>query len=291
VAEGAPLAEVLRLAARRLADAGVPSARADAELLAGHVLGLGRGEVAAAALRGAVLDPADAGALSDLVARRERRVPLQHLTGRAGFRGLELAVGPGVFVPRPETEGTAGLAVDAARAVAEGGRAPVVVDLCTGSGAIALAVATEVPGAVVHAVELEPAAAAWARRNLAGSGVHLEVGDAADALPELDGAADVVVSNPPYVPPGAVPREPEVREHDPSAALYGGGHDGLDVPRAVLASAARLLRAGGVVVVEHAEVQQEALLALLAAPTWEAATGHADLAGRPRTVTARRGPR
>jgi len=278
------LSTALRSATAQLAAAGVPSARADAEALAGHLLGLGRGEVAAAALRGA---PAPEG-YAELVARRAQRVPLQHLTGRAGFRTVEVAVGPGVFVPRPETEVTAGLAVAAAAAVAASGRTPVVVDLCTGSGAIALAVATEVPGARVHAVELSADAAAWAARNLAGSGVELVVGDAADALPALDGAVDVVVSNPPYVPPGAVPREVEVREHDPALALYGGGEDGLDVPRAVVARAARLLRPGGLVAVEHAEVQQPALLALLAGASWTAAQGHADLGGRPRCVTARR---
>ncbi len=275
------LAAALRAATAALAAAGVPSPRADAEVLAGHLLGLGRGAVAAAALRGA---PAPDG-FDALVARRARRVPLQHLTGRAAFRGLELAVGPGVFVPRPETEVTAGLAIDAARAAAA---RPLVVDLCTGSGAIALAVAAEVPGAVVHAVELSAPAHAHAARNLAGTGVALHLADAATALPELDGAVDVVVANPPYVPPGAVPRDVEVREHDPEVALYGGGDDGLDVPRAVLARAALLLRPGGTVVVEHAEVQQEQLLALLAPPRWEGAAGHLDLAGRPRCVTARR---
>jgi release factor glutamine methyltransferase len=163
-----------------------------------------------------------------------------------------------------------------------------VVDLCTGSGAIALAVATEVPAARVHAVELDAAAHAWAQRNLAGTGVDLRLGDAADAFTDLDGTVDVVVSNPPYIPPGAQPVDPEVRDHDPPVALYGRGADGLDVPRAVVATAARLLRAGGLVVVEHAEVQQAALLDVLATPAWTRAAGHRDLTGRPRWVTARR---
>lgn len=271
----------LRAAAGVLTAAGVPSPRADAELLAGHLMGLDRKGVALAALRG---DPAPEG-LAALVARRAARVPLQHLTGAAPFRGLVLAVGPGVFVPRPETETTAGIAIDAARAVCAV-RPPVVVDLCAGSGAIAAAVAAEVPGALVHAVERERAAWTWARRNLAGTGVSLHLADAADALPDLDGGVDVVVSNPPYVPPGAVPREVEVAEHDPPAALWGGGPDGLDVPRAVVASAARLLRAGGSVVVEHAEVQQDALLGLLGGAGWTDARGHLDLGGRPRCVSA-----
>ncbi|GAB2682511.1 peptide chain release factor N(5)-glutamine methyltransferase [Thalassiella azotivora] len=279
------LAAALRAAERELAAAGVATPRSDAEVLAAHLLGCTRGQVATAALRG---DPAPTG-LDDLVAERARRVPLQHLTGTAAFRHVELAVGPGVFVPRPETELVAGAAVEAARAVRSAGRRPVVVDLCTGSGAIAAAVADEVPQAQVHAVELDPLAHAWAVRNLAGRGVDLRLGDAAESFADLDGWVDVVVSNPPYIPAGMVPRDPEVRDHDPDVALYGGSADGLAVPRRVVTAAARLLRPGGVVVVEHADTQQPRLLADLVAPTWLDATGHADLAGRPRFVTAVRG--
>lgn len=282
------LAGALRRAADRLSAAGVPSPRMDAQALAAHVLGVGRGEVAAAAVRGAPLTDELRTRLDALVAERARRVPLQHLTGRAGFRTVELVVGPGVFVPRPETEDVAGAAVDeASRLVGEGVR-PVVVDLCTGSGAIALSVAVEVPGARVHAVELDVAAAAWAAPNLAGAGVDLRVGDAGDAFADLDGRVDVVVANPPYIPPGMVPTDPEVADHDPDVALYGGGDDGLDVPRRVVSAASRLLRVGGLVVVEHADVQQDALLAVLAGGPWDGADGHADAAGRPRWVTARR---
>lgn len=284
------LAAALATAARVLAAAGVPSPRADAEALAAHLLGVGRGDVRARALVGA---PVPIG-FADLVADRARRVPLQHLVGRAPFRGLDLAVGPGVFVPRPETEGVAGLAIAEAQALARRGAAPVVVDLCTGSGAIALAVTTEVPTARVVAVELDPQSLAWARRNLDSSPVDLRAGDAGDAaavLLDLLGGVDVVVSNPPYVPPGAVPVDPEVREHDPAAALFGGGPDGLALPRRVLAAAADLLRPGGLVVCEHADVQQEALIAELAAGPWQDARGHPDLTGRPRSVTARRRPR
>jgi len=277
------LEEALREATRRLADAGVPSPRADAEQLAAHLLGTGRGELAARAIRG---DAAPSG-LDDLVAERCRRVPLQHLTGTAGFRGLELRVGPGVFVPRPETEVLAGLAVEAARAAAADGE-PVVVDLGTGSGAIALAVAREVPAARVHAVEISPSAHAWAAQNLQDTGVDLRLGDAATAFDDLDSAVDVVVSNPPYIPPGSVPVDPEVADHDPGVALYGGGPDGLAVPRAVIATAARLLRDGGLLAVEHADSQQVAVLDLLDSPAWREQRGHTDLAGRPRCVTARR---
>jgi len=291
---GGDLAGALRAATARLAAAGVPSPRADAELLAASVLGLRRGELAAASLRGSHLTAEQAGELARLVARRERREPLQHLLGRAPFRGLELAVGPGVFVPRPETETTAGVAVDAALSVAAAGRSPLVVDLCTGSGAIALAVASEAPSALVVAVELDTAAHAWARRNLdahpAGERVRLVQGDATapDLLAELDGTVDVVASNPPYVPPGAVPREPEVRDHDPALALWGGGDDGLEVPRGVVARAAALLAPGGLLVVEHAEVQGPALRALLAPPVWSGASTSDDATGRPRATSARR---
>ena len=279
------------------------SPRADAEELLAAALGTSRAQVAVAALRGDAGPGADRReAYEELVAERARRTPLQHLTGRAGFRGLELRVGPGVFVPRPETEGLAGAAADAASQVPERlGRPAVVVDLCTGSGAVALAVAAEVPAARVVGVELSEDALAWARLNAAvlgsapplagrpGGAVEVVAGDAATALPELDGAVDVVVSNPPYIPPGAVPVDPEVRDHDPHVALFGGGDDGLAVPRAVLARAAALLRPGGVVLVEHAEVQQPAMLAALAGPAWTDAEGAADLTGRPRWVRAVRG--
>ncbi|WP_298805737.1 peptide chain release factor N(5)-glutamine methyltransferase [uncultured Pseudokineococcus sp.] len=292
----------MRAAAGRLAAAGVPSPRADAEELLAHALGSTRGALALAALRGDDGPSPDVRtAYAALVAARCARRPLQHLTGRAPFRGLELAVGPGVFVPRPETEGLAGAAVDAAREVERAeGRPAVVVDLCTGSGAVALAVAAEVPRARVVGVELSEDALAWARRNVddlgvrpplagrPGGPVEVVAGDAGSALPELEGLVDVVVSNPPYIPPGAVPVDPEVREHDPGAALYGGGEDGLEVPRAVVARAAALLRPGGVVLVEHAEVQQPALLAVLAGPAWSGATGAVDLTGRPRWVRAAR---
>jgi release factor glutamine methyltransferase len=279
------LAQALLDAERALSEAGVPTPRVDAEMLVAHLLGIGRGELAAAALRG---DPAPDG-VQELVAERARRVPLQHLTGRAPFRHLELAVGPGVFVPRPETESVAGAAIEAALAVLAADRAPIVVDLCTGSGAIAAAVADEVPRAVVHAVEADPLAHAWAERNLARfRGVDLRLGDAASAFDDLDGDVDVVVSNPPYIPDGMVPVDPEVRDHDPDVALYGRGPDGLGVPRRVLVAAARLLRPGGVLVMEHGETQQEAVLAELAGGPWVAARGGRDLAGRPRYVCARR---
>jgi len=273
---------------RTLADAGVPTPEADAELLLAHALGLSRGQVQAKAVTGSAVTDDERDGYLALVARRAAREPLQHLTGVAPFRSLELAVGPGVFVPRPETESVAQLAIDALLAVPSA--RPLAVDLGTGSGAIALALATEVPHAAVVAVERSPEAHAWAQRNIRSSGadnIRLVLGDLADALPELDGTVDVVVSNPPYVPDEAVPRDVEVRLHDPAAALYGGP-DGLDVVRVLSRRALALLRPGGALVIEHGELQGAELRALLTADGWRAAATHRDLLGRDRATTALR---
>jgi release factor glutamine methyltransferase len=275
-------AEVRRTAAARLREAGIDSAEHDAAELLAHVLGTSRGGLA---LVEHVTAPQQASYLA-LVDRRAAREPLQHLTGTAGFRHVELAVGPGVFTPRPETELLAGWAVDRAREVAD--RPALVADLCTGSGAIALSVATEVPGSVVHAVELDPVAAGWAARNLAGSGVRLVEGDMADALHELDGTVDVVVGNPPYIPLTAWEGvAPEVRDHEPATALWSGD-DGLQAMRVLERVAARLLRPGGWVGAEHADVQGKSAPAVFTAGgRWADVRDHRDLAGRPRFVTAR----
>ena len=280
----ADLRAAVRAATARLAAAGVASAEADAVALAAHALGVTAGDVRKAMVLGA---PAPA-AYEALVDERAARTPLQPLTGRAGFRRLELAVGPGVFVPPPETEVVAGLAIGAAL---EAGPASVVVDLCTGSGAIALAVADEGPAAQVYAVELGADAHAWAASNVAstGLGVTLVHGDATspEVLAELDGTVDVVVSNPPYIPAGMVPLDPEVRDHDPELALYGGSDDGLRVPLAVAARAAGLLRPGGVLVMEHADTQGGSLpAALVRTGRWSDVADHEDLTGRPRATVA-----
>jgi len=284
----ASVAALVRDAAARLAAAGVPDPDVDAELLAAHVLGSGRGAVQAAAIRGDGMDAAAAAALEELVQRRCARVPLQHLTGRAPFRHLELAVGPGVFVPRPETEMVAQLAIDAllAAAVPE----PVAVDLGTGSGAIALAMATEVPHARVYAAEKSADAFVWAKENARRVGTaNLSVvcADLADAFGELDGTVSVVASNPPYVPDDAIPRDPEVRLYDPPAALYGGV-DGLDVVRVLSRVGLRLAHPGGVIVIEHGEWQGAAIRDILAADGWRAAATHPDLTMRDRATTALR---
>lgn len=287
------LRSLVDAATATLDEGGVPTPRIDALLLAAHALGCDRGEVERRMLLGSVAEDGFAARLDALVAERADRVPLQHLTGRAPFRRLELHVGPGVFVPRPETE----QAVDQVLAALDGVDAPVVVDLCTGSGALALAVADEARRAEVVAVEVSDLALAWAGRNVEATGLPVRL-VAADAtadpatvpdLADLVGRVDVVVSNPPYVPTGMVPVEPEVADHDPSIALYGGSEDGLVIPLAVAASAARLLRPGGLLVMEHAEGQGESLpRALAATAAWTEIADHEDLTGRPRTTTARR---
>ncbi len=278
------LAAVVRTAAQRLADAGVPDPLIDAELLAGHILGLRRGEVQAAIVRGDAIPTAERLRLDEVVARRATREPLQHITGTAPFRHLELAVGPGVFVPRPETEVVVQHAIDALLGAAGG--EPVGVDLGTGSGAIALAMATEVPHSRIFAAELSPDAHAWASRNTAGAeNLTLVLADMAEAFPELDGTVDVVISNPPYVPDDAIPRDPEVRLFDPAMALYGGA-DGLDLVRTLSATALRLLRPGGLLVIEHGELQGESIRDILGANGWRAAATHRDLTLRDRATTA-----
>jgi release factor glutamine methyltransferase len=272
--------------------AGVPDPRVDAELLIGHVLGLNRGEVQSKAVTDAAIEPSDAGRIVELVDRRAAREPLQHITGRAPFRSLDLAVGPGVFVPRPETEQVVQLAIDALRAAAVIGRAdgPIAVDLGTGSGAIALAMATEVPHARVYGVEVSPLAFVWTKQNFRESGATNATPvftDLAVALPELDGTVAVVISNPPYIPSAAIPRDPEVRLFDPEIALYGG-EDGLDVVRQVSATAARLLHSGGTLVIEHGELQAGEIAELLRADGWRAVSSHRDLVGRDRATSALR---
>jgi len=279
------LREAVRGAVRALSDAGVDSAEFDAVALAACALKTTPGQVRKLMVIGA---PVPAG-FEDLVAERARRVPLQHLTGRAGFRRLELSVGPGVFVPRFETEFVVGLAISHLLTTTELGLPAVVVDLCTGSGAMALAIKDEVPAAEVHGAELSELAYAWAIRNRddLGLDVDIRLGDATCAFPDLEAAVDVVVSNPPYIPVGAIPNDPEVRDHDPEVALYGGSPDGLRIPLEIAARAAVLMRPGGFFVMEHADVQGDWLGAALAATGWwQDIADHEDLNGRPRAVTA-----
>lgn len=292
MSEQATIAETLSEITTMLADAGITS-EADAELLVAHVLQESRGRVQALAVLGRSLSPEDHQTVMQLAEDRASRIPLQHLTGRAAFRGIELDVGPGVFVPRPETETVAQFAIDALGSVpvTEREGAPIALDLCTGSGAIALALANEVPNARVWAVEKSPEAHAWASRNVEKLGdgrVELRLGDVADArqlLEPLLGRVNVLVSNPPYVPTGMVPRDPEVRDHDPELALYSGA-DGLDLVRVISKIGLDFVVPGGVLVLEHAELQGEAIRSILAADGWRMPATHQDLTLRDRATTA-----
>ncbi|MCI4062407.1 peptide chain release factor N(5)-glutamine methyltransferase [Micromonospora sp. R77] len=278
---------VIAGAARVLAGAGIEAPRVEAELLAAYVLDVPRGRLALAD----GFTAAQRARFDALVQRRTAREPVQHLTGSAGFRHLTVAVGPGVFVPRPETELLAGWGVDEGRRRA----APLVVDLCSGSGAIALAVAQELPGARVVAVERSPAALDWLRRNAADRAaagdtpVEVVAADVTDPqlLPDLVGRVDVLLCNPPYVPRSVVV-PPEVAAHDPDEAVFGGA-DGLAVIRPVVARAAQLLRPGGVLGIEHDDTHGSAVPALLRADgRYAAVREHRDLVGRPRFATASR---
>lgn len=257
--------------------AGVESARHDAESLLSHVTGVPRMSLVGMARP----DGIQKDAFLKLIDARASRIPLQHLTGSAAFRYVDLEVGPGVFVPRPETEMLAGWAIDHAKALTD----PVVVELCAGSGAISLSVVHEVPSARVHAVELDEPAYEWAQRNLDGTGVDLRLGDMADAFPDLEGSVDIVVANPPYIPLDAWESvAPEVRDHDPSLALWSGD-DGLDAMRVLEQTAWRLLKPGGVVGAEHADAQGESAPEVFVS-RWTNVRDNLDLARRPRFVTA-----
>ncbi len=273
--------------ARTLRAAGVASPDVDAQELAAHLLGVPRTRLGLTPL-------VEEDFLADyraLVERRAERIPLQHLLGTVQFGRATLAVGPGVFIPRPETESVLAWAVHSIAAVER----PVVVDLCTGSGALALAIAAERPDARVIGVERSSTALAWARRNAvaqAGAGrtpVELRGGDVFDdrLLADLDGVVDLVTANPPYVPDGTEV-EPEVADHDPAEAVFAGP-DGLSVIRPLLSVAAALLRVGGVLAIEHDDTQGESVPALLRSRRVLAdVEDHPDLTGRPRFVTATR---
>ena len=273
----------LESAVAKFEQAGIESASADAEILLGHLLNLSRGELQSKIITDEEFSQVEE--FEALVSKRAERFPLQHLTGVAHFRRLTLKVGPGVFVPRPETEVVTQIAVDALKA--SGSPEPISVDLATGSGAIALSLAVEVPNAKVFAIELSEDALKYTKQNFAELAPEavLVQGDLADAFPELNGTVDVLVSNPPYIPDEMIPIYPEVHLHDPSLALYGGA-DGLDVVRKVDEAARRLLRPGGSLIIEHADMQGEAVRELLLASGWRQVRTHRDLVGRDRATTA-----
>jgi release factor glutamine methyltransferase len=276
-------------AVSQLRAGGVESPEQEARQLLAYAAGV---ELARLPLIDAVED-GQAAHFQTLIKKRSQRIPLQHLTGRAHFRHLELEVGPGVFVPRPETEVMTGWAIEQLRpmvyAVARGRsrHLPVVVELGTGSGAIAKSIATELTGTRVYAVEVSEEAAAYASRNLADTTVELYVQDMIGALPQLNGGVDLVIANPPYVPLEAFESVvPEARDHDPLLALFAG-EDGLDVIRAVVAEAARLLRPAGLLCIEHADVQGEsAQQVVVTHGGFAGVRDHQDLTGRSRFVTS-----
>ena len=272
---GEELAQVLTRATAALAQ--VPSPRVDAELLAAHLLYDGsRSRLQHAALMGERLTPDQVAEYEALVARRVCREPLQHITGSAPFYRLELAVGPGVFVPRPETELLVEEALKALNTRTDSATGALrIVDLCTGSGAIAAAIKSELPNAQVFAVELSEDAIPYTRKNLEPLGVHLVQGDALTALPELAGTFDAVLSNPPYIPPANVPADPDM-------ALYGGGEDGMQMPSAIAARAFELLTPGGLFIMEHDDTQEEAVAELLGRIGFEGCYPVRDLNNRPR---------
>ena len=270
-------------AAARFAALGIEQASVDAELLAAHVLQVSRGELGAKLVIGESFDVNQLESFLGLVERRAERVPVQHLTGIAYFRNLELQVGAGVFVPRPETEVVAGLAIAALANFVE----PIVVDLGTGSGAIALSIAQEVPSAKVFAIELNPDSMYFSRQNFEryAQNATLVEGDMSDAFSDLNGQVQLLVSKPPYIPIDMVPKDPEVHLHEPRLALYGG-EDGMSLVHAVLAVASRLLVSGGRVLIEHADIQGEITRRLAIEAGFIDVATYQDLAGRDRALSA-----
>jgi release factor glutamine methyltransferase len=278
------LSEALALASEKLSTAGVPSPQADATWLLCHILETDRSDLLTRITFDQDLAAEQLEAFLVALARREKREPLQHVTGKAAFRSLELSVGPGVFIPRPETEQVVQYAIDYLRQLPMPG---VAIDLGTGSGAIAIAMAIEVPQTKVYAVELSQAAFDYAAKNIEANlaAVELRLGAMQEVVSDLVGGLDVVISNPPYIPDSAIPIDPEVRNFDPELALYGG-EDGLDVIRDISGIAAALLRAGGLLVLEHAESQSDAIRELLLNDGWLSVSAFQDATMRYRTITA-----
>ena len=280
------MSEAIAKATKDLTQAGVVSPGVDAELLAGYLFSCSKSEIIKLSLSGKELIGDEEKNYFELVARRAKREPLQHITGIANFRNLELTVGPGVFVPRPETE----VLVDYATELVAGIERPVIVDLCSGGGAIAISLATEIVGSSVFAVEKSAEAFDYLNRNFASHDLSVDqirLGDLAAELSDKRGFFDLVVSNPPYIPDEAVPIYEEVRLFDPSLALYGGP-DGLDVVRAISTRSLYLLKPSGFLVLEHAENQAAAIGELLLADGWLNIATRQDLTGRDRMTSAQK---
>ena len=298
--------QLIHRCAEYLREAGVDTPEHDVKLIMADVLGCSPSDVESAAIMrtdvralcakyGRDDDAELVHTFKHMVCRRHAREPLQYIVGHAPFRYLDLKVGPGVFIPRQETEL---IAQDAIEWVTRHGiYSPRIVDLCAGSGALGLALATEIPGAQVWGVELSPQAAVWTRRNITQisrtypditANYHLEIADATCpiTLAHLDGTVDVVVSNPPYVPQSQVPQQPEVRDFDPSLALYGGSSDGMLIPEQIIRRAYALLRPGGLFLMEHDISQPDRTVAFARASGFSDARTGADLTYRPRYLVA-----
>lgn len=281
--------DVLEWAIRELESVGIPWAVSDAQIILAHPLGLRRDDIRAGAADGVELSEEQLATVLDFVERRKRREPIQFLTGKAFFRQLELAVGPGAYIPRRETEFVAQLAIDALRA--SGVERPIAIDVGSGVGAIALSMATEVPASTVYAVEIVPETYEWLRRNceaFAPDNTHPFLGDMADAFPELDGRVDVVAGNPPWIPDGDDSPTPEVALWVGEHHIHGGGSDGMDTMRALSKRALELLKPGGAFVTEHGKSQAARVRALLESDGWLDVRSHVDPTGIERATTARR---
>ena len=268
----------------RLATAGVPSPAVDAEFLVAHVSELSRGELLARIQRGYELDPEQLSTLEGLVARREKREPLQHLLGVAPFMSFEVRVGPGVFVPRPETESLAERAIQTASTMAVGDDGLRIVDLCAGSGVLAIALARAIPHATVQAWEVSDEALPYLRGNVEELAPDIRIEHASVetwAAGTASSSVDMVVSNPPYVPDGEIPNDPEVQLFDPGLALYGGT-DGLDVIRVIAEGSVRALRSGGILMLEHSNLQGSAVRDVVQSTGFRAVSTETDLVGRER---------
>jgi release factor glutamine methyltransferase len=278
------VSELLSESSSKLKEAGVISATVDAELITCFCLGISRSELSLMVATNQEFPQESLDKFQLALARRVARQPLQHITGTAPFRHLELKVGPGVFTPRPETEQVVGFAMEKIGNL----QSPVIVDLCSGSGAIAISLATEIPESKVFAVEKSKDAFGYLLQNAASYGLvddYLRNEDLQNSLSELDGEVDLVISNPPYIPNDAIPIDLEVQLHEPSMSLYGGV-DGLDVIRQISIRAKKLLKSGGLLVLEHADSQSNAIGKLLLAGGWLEIEARTDLAGKERMISA-----
>lgn len=267
-----------------LAEANVPTPQADAYWLICYAAGITKSELMNRLAFDESLNSQQVETLLTAVEKRKQRIPLQHITGTAAFRDFELSVGQGVFIPRPETEMVAQLGIDFLKPFAN---QALALDIGAGSGAIAISIARAVPRVRVVAVEASEAAAAFTAANIRSLApeVELRIGDFQEHVLDLAGQVDLLISNPPYIPIDAIPLDLEVREHDPDLALYGG-QDGLDVIRELVQIGPVLLKRGGMIVLEHADGQSDAVCELLLAEGFSKVQAHSDLTERLRSVSA-----